>query len=381
MHDKHINFMRKLLTTDISKIILVFITWKALSIVIAQLSTFFIIPQTNFLGKQFVQNNLDFRLWTWANFDGEHYLWIAKNGYRPLEYAFFPLYPFLVRVFDFFINDYILTGILISTISTLAFLIIVYELFKLDYSKEIVFKGIILFLSFPGALYLNSVYNEALFLFFVAMAFLSIRTNKYFITMIFAILASATRVVGFFLIPTLLIIWFKNSKRILYLIYILIGSSGLLFVIIFNYINTGDPFFFAHVQKYMGAQRTTEKIIFLPQVIVRYFKIFSTVDIKNLLFFTAAQEFILSMASVGFIIFYIKKIRFEYLLFSATVILFPTLTGTLNSMPRYILAAFPIFFSLAQLLKGKLSFTVVTTAFIIVQIINIALFTNAYWVS
>ena len=44
----------------------------------------------------------NFLLWSWANFDGEHYLNIARHGYQVIrgqsEYAFFPLYPLLINL-------------------------------------------------------------------------------------------------------------------------------------------------------------------------------------------------------------------------------------------------------------------------------------------
>src|SRR3989338_7087953 len=61
-----------------------------------------------------------FNFWaSWAQWDGGHYLNIAKYGY-PLnsDFAFFPVYPSLIRFITlFFQNNYLLSGLLVSNIT------------------------------------------------------------------------------------------------------------------------------------------------------------------------------------------------------------------------------------------------------------------------
>ena len=52
-------------------------------------------------------------------FDSQHYLNMAEFGYpEPRLYAFFPLYPILIKLFTFIIPSYQISGFLISNIAS-----------------------------------------------------------------------------------------------------------------------------------------------------------------------------------------------------------------------------------------------------------------------
>jgi len=44
-----------------------------------------------------ISYNLSQVLYSWANFDGAHYINIARDGYHQFDQAFFPLYPLMIR--------------------------------------------------------------------------------------------------------------------------------------------------------------------------------------------------------------------------------------------------------------------------------------------
>src|SRR3990167_799324 len=65
--------------------------------------------------------------WSWANFDGVHYLGIAAKSYfAQFTQAFFPLYPLLIRILTGFIHNSILNGLIISNFSFLACMAVFY---------------------------------------------------------------------------------------------------------------------------------------------------------------------------------------------------------------------------------------------------------------
>src|SRR5437867_13438712 len=50
----------------------------------------------------------------WANFDGSHYISIAKIGYQTYQQAFFPLFPIFIRfITTLFQSNYIQSSFLI----------------------------------------------------------------------------------------------------------------------------------------------------------------------------------------------------------------------------------------------------------------------------
>ena len=75
-----------------------------------------------------------------------------------------------------------------------------------------------------------------------------------------------------------------------------------------------------------------------------------------------------------------QKIRKSYLKFSWLALILPTLTGTLSSMPRYILVIFPIYVVLANI-RNRLIKVIITILFIILLMISTVLFTRGYWLS
>ncbi len=361
-------------------ILLFFIITRALLFITAQLSAFTIIPQNQFLGKGFSQNFLGDRLWYLANFDGEHYLWIAQFGYRQYENAFFPLYPFLIRIVSFITDDVLLTALSISFISSFVFLNLLYRLLRLDFSQEVSRKALILLISFPSAFYLTTVYNESLFLVFAAGAFLSARKNNYWLAAVCVVLATLTRLVGVFLVPAIFILWLNSARRTTDLIPVVISSVGFGMVMLVNWFLTKDLLGFIHVQPQFGAHRTGGEIILLPQVFFRYLKIFVS-NHFSYNYFIALEEFFLTLTFVSFTIFSVKKMRPEYLLYSVGCIILPTLTGTLSSMPRYLLVAFPVFVLLSSRITNKYVYWMVVSLFLILQMINISMFVNGYWIS
>jgi len=148
----------------------------------------------------------------WANFDGIHYLWIAQNGYGLYQQAFFPLYPWLIRWLAGFIHNYLFSGLAISHLTFFASLYLLYRLLLFDFSEKFVRRVIILLLLFPTSFFFASFYSESLFFFLMIAAFYFARKGKWLVAGIFGALASATRVVGIFLLPALLVEWWEQKK-------------------------------------------------------------------------------------------------------------------------------------------------------------------------
>ena len=89
------------LKSDAFKILILFLGWK-ISLIMILLYSVSNIPlghTDRFLGGGPVNFTIAPELFSWANFDGEHYLAISMFGYKFLEQAFFPVYPLLISIF------------------------------------------------------------------------------------------------------------------------------------------------------------------------------------------------------------------------------------------------------------------------------------------
>ena len=76
-----------------------FLGWRLLLFLVLFFAFKYVPLQKDFLGGGLFNYLSNPHLWALANFDGEHYLSIAQNGYLPLTYAFFPVYPYLIKLF------------------------------------------------------------------------------------------------------------------------------------------------------------------------------------------------------------------------------------------------------------------------------------------
>ncbi len=316
-----------------------------------------------------------------ANFDGVHYLNIARNGYAGYEQAFFPLYPLVLRGMAWFLGgNFTAAGIVLGILGSLGSLGLFYKLAKEEIGEKATRLAAVFFLFFPTGFFLAGFYNEGLFLCLILAGFLSIKKGWWLLAGIFGGLASATRLVGvFFVIAIGLIRQIGLIRRTLFLAF---AVSGFFVYAFWLWQTYGDPLLFAHVQPAFGANRTGGEIIFLPQVYWRYLKIFFTANVGTLQYWVAFLEFLI-LNSIFYILWYgwrKKLVRSEYLIFGFWVLIAPTLTGTLSSIPRYALACFPIFMVLAQIKSNTLKYGILAIS-VLLFVICYLLFSRGYFIS
>ncbi|MFH2118137.1 MAG: hypothetical protein ABII10_00145 [Candidatus Paceibacterota bacterium] len=327
--------------------------------------------------------------YSWANFDGVHYLIIAQQGYfgTGLVQAFFPAFPLLLR----FLPNLLVGGLVLNIILTALLMVVFFKLVKLDHSTKIAHWSIIALLFFPTSFFLGALYTETLFLILVVSSFWLARQKNWLWAGLLAGIASATRITGIFLWPALLIeLWWQVKpanlsifiKQNLKTIGLLsLSSIGLFVYMLYLWQVFGDPLYFLHVQQEFGTGRQ-ESLVLFPQVLWRYAKILWTTRPFNWKYFSYVQDLVLSLGVLGGLLGFFKKIRPSYLSFALLVFFLPPLTGTLSSMPRYVLACFPIFILLGELYaKNPFWRVLLMTSSIALLIINTILFIQGYWVA
>lgn len=323
-------------------------------------------------------------LWFWGNFDGVHYLNIVKVGYQyGLTQAFFPLYPILIKGFNFIFQNSLISALVISHLSFIGFLYMFLKLGQLDLKKPVVYWAAILLLFFPTSFFFFGVYTESLFLLLAALSFYLARKKQFFKAALTISLASATRLVGIFLLPSLIWEYYhKNKKPNLVKISLLslLSSTGLLSYLAFLQKHFNDFLIFVHSQPGFGAGRQVDKLIMIYQVVFRYLKMLLTVSLQNEIYPVLAFEFLVSILAIGLIIYaFYKKLRTSFLIFIIPALLLPTLTGSFSSMPRYVLVAFPLFFLLAKFNKSKKIPLLIS--FFLILIWAFIRFARGYWLA
>jgi Gpi18-like mannosyltransferase len=369
-----------------------FVVWRLVLLGLVFLSAKFFPLQNNFLGGGLGHYLKAPLFWAWANFDGEHYLSIAQNGYGFGEQAFFPLYPLLIKFVGMFFGGGLvylnLSGLLIANISFLIALIGMYKLFRLDFSERISKWVIIFLLLFPTSFYFGSVYTESLFLVLIVWSFYFARKGNWLGASILAMFASATRVIGIILLPILAIELLNQNKfkfkglKVKNWLPFLIIPLGLFFFMFYLKITTGDWLAFLHALPSFGEQRSATPIV-LPQVFYRY--IFKILPNLNYVYFpglfTTYLEFITGIVFLALSILSFFKLRLSYSLFLLGGYLIPTLSGSFSSLPRYLVILFPAFILIGTVKLPKLLKATFSIILFIGLVVSIVLFSRGYWLS
>jgi hypothetical protein len=399
-------------------LLLVFVVWRASLFFVGFIADSFLLYAPSFPYAYGILNTFNLPRWfySWAGFDGVHYLTIMNRGYRgaDLIQAFFPVYPYLTKLLNFIFDNFLLTSLLISNASFVILMYVWHGFIEQFYTRKIANWATISLLLFPTSFFFVASYTESLFLLLVILTFWFINKKNYWIAAICIALASATRITGILLIPAVLIeiifpkIQFNTifDKGILrgdflqkiqieiknqmvkwkYFIkpvgIISLGSIGLLSYMYYLYKDFGDPLLFFSVQEEFGGGVRQQSFISYPQVIWRYIKILATARPFDLKYFTYIQEFLFGTLGLLGLIYSVKKTRFSYVIFALLAFFLPTLTGTFSSMSRYMLVCFPIFILLANWSQKSKIFRYLWFSISgILLVFNTLLFIQGYWVA
>lgn len=372
------------------KIFTAYVFWRLLLFVFSILAIY-IIP----FRKAFTAFNYGtlppYHLFIWGNFDGYHYMKIAQIGYLPHLYPFFPLFPllirFFVRVLD--VHWWLRAGQLVSNISFILSLYIVYKLTLLDGKKFLIPLIFLIIFFYPTSFYYTAVYNDSLFFLLATTTIYFARKRAWIIASVFGALATLTRLNGLALIFLIGFEYLSTTKSFKQITPKRILKDSIYAVLLIPLAFAG---FLFHIHKISGnfmnvfsamAQWNQDKVTFPLQVVWRYMKIFALVSPQQLIYWIAVLEFASVVLYLFLLIYSFKKVRFSYWIFFAVSILIPSLTGTFAGMPRYGLHLYPFFLSLALFLEKRSEvFRIIWFAIcFLLLFLLVSLFTRGYFVS
>jgi Gpi18-like mannosyltransferase len=146
----------------------------------------------------------------WSKWDTANYLSIAQHGYQNTGderflIVFYPLYPLLINIFNRLINDYFLSGLVVSNIFLIVALFYVYRLILMELKNdEIAFNTIKYILIFPFSFFFSIVYTESLFMCLCIMTFYFLREKNWLLSGFLGLLAALTRTQGILLLISII---------------------------------------------------------------------------------------------------------------------------------------------------------------------------------
>ena len=288
----------------------------------------------NFTGKEWLD--------MWGFGDSCWYLSVAKDGYSSVpipsiygqaNIGYFPLYPKLIVLLHYLINNYFLSGLVLTNVMLLvgcAYLYMFLEKFSHVKSPLAVIAW---FLLLPGAFMHSAVFSEStLFCMSVISHYYAYKDN-WMKAGIFGALAALTKPSGVFLLMPLCLIYLKRYgftqlRQAAFLLLILLGpiSFG-----VYCYFWHHDFLAYIHIKQTGWNTKTT-----LPwQALYEGLKSQNTIVFWNSIYTTI----ILAILFTG-----IRYISIELWLFSLIQIVFPLTNGAVNlvCMFRYTIVIFPL---------------------------------------
>lgn len=322
---------------------------------------------------------------SWVRFDGIYFRAIAEFGYAeasqrirpgigfPFLAAFFPVFPLLIRAAAAALAlaglGFATTAaaVIVPQILTLLALLALFKLVTLDFSRSVAWLTVLSLIAYPTFYFLTTAYSETVFLLLVIVFFYWYRTGKLWRAGIAGACATAARIMGApFLLGTFALdmvveVWRarRGGERIAAAALTLARRNaplaliplGLLAYMAYLSAAFGDPLLFMQ-----GHASSEWKVGFDPTGPIKGLLLpFATLFKRD----WSAPEFRANMFNALFLyvalavaIYGWRKLPRAYSLYALLAIFVPMLTGSLISMPRYLLVAFPFYMGMGIFFAG-----------------------------
>ncbi len=340
-----------------------------------------------------------------AHFDGELYLSVAESGYEDDSPVFFPLYPLLVRGVVALIGGPIswealsTVGVLVSLAAFLFALYFVYRIAEEGWGARVAEGAVRSLAFFPTSFFFNAVYKESLFLALSAGAVWAVWVRKdLLLARLLAGLAAATRNVGVLLLFPLVAEWSEHRRYNWRIAYLALVPAGLVTYMVYLRWRFGDPLLFYGEQARWGRepkgmsglpgafQLANEDLLSLVDPAV-----YDPFGFESLVYVLSGTNHLYSLLFLLFAVTVLvarRKLLSADLFWAYTLaillvpVLFASVVDPLMSMPRFILAASPLFIVLgATVLKDRRVLVGWLLASITVSLAFVALFVGWYFVA
>lgn len=334
--------------------------------------------------------------WHISGIDASSYLGIAENGYvtegdARFHIVFFPFFPNLIRVVQAFVGNYLVSGFIVSNITSIVAALVVYELAALDLHRKNAMRVVKYIFIFPAAFFFFIPMTESLFLALSLMCLYFVRKKEWLIGCLCGALAAYTRSPGVLLIVPVAIEFGRDlmgnykllsKKAFIHRIisavsFLAIISMGLLAYLFINYHVTGNAFQFSIYQREHWSQR-----FYLFFDTVRYqveyaVGTFKSGDSRSFLGLWL-PNLIAIFSSLIIMFMGAKKLRPSYTAYFIVYFAFVVGATWLLSAPRYLLVAFPLAFAAVALTEEKSKDAILTVVSVVGSLLYLAMFVAGY---
>lgn len=187
-----------------------------------------------------------------SQWDARWFLQISLNGYEevPQAAAFFPVYPALVHALAWLTGSELVAGVLISLAAGAVAAWTLAQIARIAIGERGARDAVLYLALYPVGFVLTSLYSEGLFLALAAGAFLAAMRGRPVVAGVLGGLATGTRLIGLALLPALaLLLWEGRARPPLVRLapLVLIPAAVGLYALYLNWA-LGDPWAFTSAQ-------------------------------------------------------------------------------------------------------------------------------------
>ncbi len=334
----------------------------------------------------------------WLRSDSPSYLGISERWYVTVgdprfHIVFFPFYPVVMALFNPVTGNSFASAMIVSNLSAIAAAILAYEVAALDMRRSDALRAMKYLFILPAAFFFAAPMTESLFLALTLACVYFVRKKRYLWGCVFGALAGFTRSVGGLILLFVAFEWLaellrdkragllpQNKKtHMLRFLCMLVVPLGLVGYLAVNYAVTGDAFTFMRYQSdhwgqgfgyfFESAATQMEHLVYA----LRQGEINKALGlwIPNLVY---------TFASLGVVTAGARKLRPSYTAFFIAYFVVACGATWLLSSPRYLTAAFPLSFALAQIADTKKKDGVVTAASLALLLAYLSMYANGQYV-
>jgi hypothetical protein len=309
-----------------------------------------------------------------TRWDAKAYVDIAHDGYGtvPANNAYFPLYPFLMRVlatlFGGSDDAYLIAGVLISNLALLVALAYLASLVAIDHQAAGGIRAALYLLAFPTSVFLSVVYPESLLIALSIGAVYHARRGEWLPAAVLGALAALTRpFIGAAVALPIAIEAYRRSGPRAALAAATPPVSALVGWLVVLWRITGDPKAILTAEANWGVGPS------LP------FAAFTDLFNPNVYGF---PYFVLGFSLLigALVVLSWRFLKPSLAAYATVVFLISIATGSLTSSPRYYLSVFPAFIVLALVARGWLGLAYVAIGAAI-GVVFTAMYALWYWVA
>lgn len=319
---------------------------------------------------------------SWFHWDTGFYQDIAKNGYKITgqwpTIAFFPLYPIVVRCIMYaFGLGFQSAALIISHIALFITSTLLYQIVSQLRNDNIAYRTIMFLLAFPTSFFFVTAYTESLALMLLVCSVWAIQRQQWWVAGTAGFFLALTRLPGILIAPIMAFAYLQTYQfqwKALTrpsIFSIVLPPAGLALFMLYQWWQFDTPVAF------MIAQRAWENQLQPPWAMP--YELLMTLTSTDW-----PMKVLQSSIWLGFILLTILAFRKLPIIYGLVMLLFltpPYLSSWNESLPRYVLMAFPGFIILGIITEKVWVKTILLNVMLAILYTCTLLFINDFWIS